>query len=77
MLKGKQLAQLFPYAERQPTQLQQLFEAWKKDKNLIDNASPTMVFAVLGQAKFDQVINAVEENKLLTQQLRNWAYKRK
>ncbi len=76
-LKGKQLAKIFPYAERQPMQLQALFKAWKKDKSLIDNASPTMVFAVLGQAKFDQVINAVEENKLLTQQLHNWAYKRK
>jgi hypothetical protein len=76
-LKGKQLAQIFPYAERQPIQLQQLFQVWKKDKDLIENASPTMVFAVLGQAKFDQTINAVEENTLLTQQLRNWAYKRK
>jgi hypothetical protein len=77
ILKGKQLAQIFPYGERQPIMLQQLFQAWKKNKDLIENASPTMVFAVLGQAKFDQAINAVEENKLLTQQLRNWAYKRK
>jgi hypothetical protein len=76
-LKGKQLAQLFPYGERQPIKLQQVFQTWKKNRDLIENASPTMVFAVLGQAKFDQQINAVEENKLLTQQLRNWAYKRK
>jgi hypothetical protein len=76
-LKGKQLAQIFPYAQRQPIMLQHLFQEWKKNKDLIENAAPTMVFAVLGQAKFDQQINAVEENKLLTQQLRNWAYKRK
>lgn len=76
-LKGKQLAQIFPYAERQPVQLQTLFQQWKIDTNLMERASPTMVFAVLGQAKFDQTINAVEENKILTQQLRNWAYNRK
>ncbi len=76
-LKGKQLGQIFPYAERQPVQLQTLFQQWKIDTNLMESASPTMVFAVLGQAKFDQTINAVEENKILTQQLRNWAYNRK
>ncbi len=76
-LKGKQLAQIFPYAERQPEKLQTLFRNWKKNKRLIENASPTIVFAVLGQAKFDQAINSVEENRLLTQQLNNWAYKRK
>jgi hypothetical protein len=76
-LRGKQLAQLFPYAERQPTKLQQLFVTWKNNKQLINKATPTMVFAVLGQAKFDQTINAEQENKLLTQQLSNWAYTRK
>jgi hypothetical protein len=77
VLKGKQVAQMFPYAQRQPAMLQQLFSQWQTNSSLMNKAVPTLVFAVLGQAKYNQVINAIEENRLLTQQLRNWAYKRK
>lgn len=75
-LKGKKLVDIFPLAERQPRQLQQLYLRWKQDKSLMDKAPPTLVFAVLGQAKSDMVIQATEEAALLGQQLRNWAYNR-
>jgi hypothetical protein len=75
-LKGKSIADIFPAAGRQPQHLQQIFRQWKASPGLIERAPPTMVFAVLGQAKFDLAINAREENNVLTQQLRHWAYNR-
>jgi hypothetical protein len=76
VLKGKTISEVFPYKQRQPVRLQQLFQQWKAHPELIDGASPTLVFAVTGQAKHDLVISANEENKLLTGRLLKWAYQR-
>lgn len=76
LLKGKKLVDIFPVRERQPTQLRQLYQQWNNMPQLIDRAPPTLAFAVIGQAKADLAIDADRENKLLTQQLRNWAFKR-
>lgn len=76
VLKGKNLTDIFPVTKRQPAQLQQIFQQWKQQPGLIQKVPPTLLFAVTGQAKFDLVINAKEENNLLTQQLRYWAYNR-
>ena len=76
-LQGNKLIDLFPVEERQPAVLQRLFRQWKQDPLLIPQAAPTLVFAVLGQAKSDLLIDAEEESRILTQQLRNWAYHRK
>jgi len=75
-LKGNRLVDIFPLAERQPHRLQRLYKQWKMDRSLMDKAPPTLVFAVLGQAKSDMVIQAAEESRMLEQQLRNWAYNR-
>jgi hypothetical protein len=75
-LKGKTIAEIFPAKERQPFLLQQMFRQWKQQPELIRHASPTMVFAVTGQAKHDLAITADDENKLLTARLLNWAYNR-
>jgi hypothetical protein len=75
-LKGKSVAEIFPSKQRQPLQLQQMFQQWKQQPSLIERAPPALVLAVFGQAKYDLAITAEEENSLLTQQLRNWAYKR-
>ena len=75
-LKGKKLADLFPLNERQPQQLQQYFQQWKNDPHIIDRAPPTLVFAIMGQAKADLLIEAADESKILTHQLRQWAFNR-
>jgi hypothetical protein len=75
-LNGRAVKDLFPAQERQPRQLQQLFKAWQQNNELIKTAAPSLVFAVLGQAKHDFVLSAEEENRLLTLQLRQWAYNR-
>ena len=73
-MKGKKLWELFPLAERKPENLKQLFVLWKSKKTSLDRMRPTLVFALLGQAKFDLAIDAAEESKVLTQQLRQWAF---
>jgi len=76
-LKGKTICDLFPVKDRQPARLQHLFQQWKSYPALLQQATPTLVFAVLGQAKSDKQIDAKQESRLLSQQLRNWAFLRK
>jgi hypothetical protein len=71
------MCDLFPVKERQPAQLQQMYQQWKEYPSLQQKAAPTLVFAVIGQAKSDKQINAEQESQLLAQQLRNWAFLRK
>lgn len=77
ILKGKRLGELFPVDERQPHVLQQLYQQWKNFPRLIERAPPTLVFAIMGQAKSDMNIDAGDESRILSQQLRNWAFNRK
>ena len=75
-MKGKKLFELFPVMERKPENLKQLYKLWKARKISLQAIAPTLVFAMLGQAKFDLAIDAAEESKVLAQQLRQWAFKR-
>ncbi|MBE7173294.1 MAG: hypothetical protein INR73_22165 [Williamsia sp.] len=75
-LNGRSLQDLLPVQQRQPATLQQLYQQWKKQPLLMEKAAPTLVFAVMGQAKSDLVLQADEESQILTQQLRNWAFNR-
>jgi hypothetical protein len=54
-----------------------MYQQWKEYPSLQQKAAPTLVFAVIGQAKSDKQINAEQESQLLAQQLRNWAFLRK
>lgn len=75
-LKGKRLADIFPVEERQSCSLREYYQQWKTVPRLIEKASPTLVFAVMGQAKSDLLLRSGEESRILTRQLRNWAFKR-
>ncbi|RYY31072.1 MAG: hypothetical protein EOO04_02580 [Chitinophagaceae bacterium] len=76
-LKGNAFGKILPTADRQPAQLKKLYKQWQNDSATLDKSPPTLVFAVFGQAKYDLTIDANEENALLSQILRNWAYRRK
>ena len=76
-MKGKTLLELFPVQERMPARLQEIAEAARVNRTEFNNLSPTLLFAVLGQAKFDLKIDAITESKVLSQQLRRWAFLRK
>jgi hypothetical protein len=75
-MKGRKLMQFFPVAERRPGSLQQVYKLWKAKKITLNRMPPTLVFAVMGQAKFDLVIDAAEESSILAKQLRQWAFSR-
>jgi hypothetical protein len=75
-LRGQRLMELFPVAERQPAQLQALFRAWQAQPGLREGSAPSLVFAVIGQAKADGRITAGEEAQVLTRLLTRWALNR-
>ena len=76
VLRGKKLAELFPYRSRQPAELQRLYELWTQRPEAIGNATPSLVFAVIGQAHADATISAKTESKLLSDWLTRCAFLR-
>lgn len=72
-LKGKRIGDIFPYADRDPGQLRALFRQWKLDQETMKTQRPSLVFAVIGQARADNVITPFTENRVLTNMLRHWA----
>jgi hypothetical protein len=75
-LHGAALHQVFPVAERQPERLRALYGAWRRDKTLVRRVAPTLVFAVLGQAKQDHRISPEHESDTVAELLRYWALRR-
>lgn len=75
-LKGHRLQDIFHCADRNPDQLRTLFDAWKQTPQLMFKAAPSLVFAVVGQAKWDKRIGIQEECIILTKLLKDWALQR-
>ncbi|MBD2722550.1 hypothetical protein [Hymenobacter armeniacus] len=75
-LRGQRVADIFPVAERQPDQLRALFEAWQQQPHLREHVAPSLVFAVVGQAKADGRISTNEEARVLSHMLNRWALNR-
>ena len=72
-LKGLELRQIVPLANRSPGQLRRLFQQWRSNQQLMARQPPTLVFAVVGQARADNTITPFAENQLLSRMLRHWA----
>jgi hypothetical protein len=72
-LRGHAFRDVFPVEDRQPGRLRTLYRAWRRDPAAIYRARPGLVFAVVGQARADRTISPYEENRLLSQVLRQWA----
>lgn len=72
-LRGKTLASVFPIAARQPKQLRELYQHWKKNPDAIWQVRPALAFAVLGQARADHRITPDKESVLLKDLLTYWA----
>ncbi|MFD2784420.1 hypothetical protein [Hymenobacter rubripertinctus] len=75
-LGGRQLAGLFPVAERRPERLRALFGQWRAAPAQFGQYPPTLVFAVLGQAKADGQLTAGQETRQLRHLLTRWALNR-
>lgn len=75
-LGGKPLSDAFPLAERQPARLRALYGSWASAPRGWLRASPTLAFAVLGQARQDRRIHPEEESRLVADLLSHWALAR-
>jgi hypothetical protein len=72
-LGGRTLADVMPLAERHPERLAELYLSWRNDLGVLARQPPSLVFAVLGQARARGQLTPELENRLLTSLLRAWA----
>lgn len=73
-LGSKKLIELFPVTSRQPAQLQHLYNTWRFSPEEISKAPPSLLFAVIGQARADTAITPAKESEWLKRWLNNWAF---
>jgi hypothetical protein len=72
-LRGRSLREAMDIEQRTPARLAALFEAWNKAPRQMYRAPPSLVFAVLGQAKADGGLSPEDESDLLAKLLTFWA----
>ncbi|MGO7443610.1 hypothetical protein ACC668_02740 [Rhizobium ruizarguesonis] len=73
LLKGRSLAEALEAQHRRPERLGALFEAWRREPAQMYRAPPSLVFAVIGQAKADGHLGPEDESELLARLLTHWA----
>jgi len=73
LLRGKSLHEVMALEDRQPARLAACYKAWRTSPNLIRTMPPSLVFAVIGQAKVDGQMTPEEESFTLNNMLRYWA----
>jgi hypothetical protein len=72
-LRGRRLGDIFPVNQRRPQQLLALHQAWRGDFGVMARQPPSLVFAVIGQAKAAGLISPEKESALLGDLLSAWA----
>jgi hypothetical protein len=72
-LQGHQLGDLMPLDQRRPEQLLALHQSWGDDLGVLARQSPTLVFAVQGQARAMGRIDPTQESQVLSDVLTAWA----
>lgn len=72
-LRGRSLAEALDVGERQPARLARLYRAWSREPGAMYRARPTLVFAVLGQARHDGALGPEDESALVAKLLSFWA----
>lgn len=75
-LRGRSLRQAVATADRQPEHLRVLYQAWRGKTAVMGRAAPSLVFAVIGQARADGQIGPELESKLLSRLLAIWTLRR-
>jgi hypothetical protein len=58
---------------RTPACLRQLYPLWRRNPERLQSAAPSLVFAVIGQARSDGAMTPEEESEVLERALRFWA----
>ncbi len=72
-LRGRSLREAMGVDQRQPARLDALFDAWRRAPAQMYRAAPSMVFAVLGQARANARLTPEEESHLFAKLLTHWA----
>lgn len=72
-LRGRSLIEVLDLSERQPVRLARTFRIWNRSPAAMYRAAPTLVFAVLGQARADGQLSPEDESVLLAKLLTHWA----
>ncbi len=72
-LRGKSLKEVMPLVERHPSRLAAVYQAWAGSPAQMKAARPSLVFAVIGQAKADGKVSPEAESNLLADLLSYWA----
>ncbi len=72
-LRGRSLLEAMNAAARQPARLQLLYRFWNRAPARMYRAAPSLVFAVLGQARADGTLEPEAEAALLARLLTHWA----
>jgi len=72
-LRGRSLLEAMATAERTPARLTALFGAWQRAPMQMYRSPPSLVFAVLGQARADGQLSPEDESDLLAKLLTYWA----
>jgi hypothetical protein len=72
-LRGRSLKEALGVSQRQPATLDALFGAWQQAPAAMYRAAPSLVFAVLGQARANARLTPEEESHLFAKLLTHWA----
>lgn len=75
-LRGRSLIDVMDVYTRQPARLAAYFQEWQTAPNEMFAASPSLVFAVIGQARMDRTLSPEIESRLLMKLLTFWAMRR-
>lgn len=72
-LRGRSLREVLETAQRQPARLSALYRDWHANPPEMYRTTPSLVFAVIGQARSDGKISPEDESTLLCKLLTFWA----
>ncbi|WP_304454943.1 hypothetical protein [Nocardiopsis sp. YSL2] len=75
-LGERSLARSLPLRERSPARLRGIALRWRRDPRTAAHLSPSLAFAVVGQARADGLIGPGDESRLVRGLLERWALDR-
>ena len=73
LLRGATLGEALATRERQPARLSAYFREWRGSPEMMRRMPPSLVFAVLGQARMDGRLSPEEESRAVAYLLTYWA----
>lgn len=73
LMRGDSLGEGMQPHQRRPERLRALWRAWRGSFRRLRSGAPSLVFAVLGQARADGALTPEEESRLLADLLKFWA----